>query len=525
MDELVREGRSSPRAVPLNSLILAESLPPETGLIPSQLEFDQVLVSSVTNDSRKVTPGALFFAISGARFDARQAINQAFDNGAVAVVYEGQLDRQPPGLAIKVVDVRRALSYAAHVFHGAPSLQTTNIAVTGTSGKTSVTWILSHALHLLGVKTFHGGTLGYALLNEGDRPASELRELGNTSIDPVQVHELLAQAVQGGAKAAVCEATSQGVVHRRMRDVAWNGAIFTNLSRDHLDLHGTMQAYEAAKSELFTCDLASSPKAAPFAVINTEDQAGARIADTLSRRYPEIRLFTVSNQTATGAHYVITDLRSSARGLSYRLVSGAEEISISTCFIGNHNAYNLALAALALRALGYGANEIGAVLSRVPPVPGRLEPLVGAEIPIYIDYAHKPDALEKVLSFLKPLCAGRLITVFGCGGDRDAGKRPVMGEIAYRLSDLTIVTSDNPRSEPPERIIAEVLSGIKAPSPEKLIVESDRREAIYRAIASAAPSDIVLIAGKGHEPYQEIAGVKHPFHDLEVAAEGYRKRL
>jgi UDP-N-acetylmuramyl-tripeptide synthetase len=438
-----------------------------------------------------------------------------------------------------VSDVRRALSYAAHVFYGRPSLKTTNIAVTGTSGKTSVTWILSHALHALNVKTFHGGTLGYSLLRDGDAPSADLIELGNTSVDPLLVHELLARAVENGAKAAVYEATSQGVVQRRMRDLAWNGAIFTNLSRDHLDLHGSMQAYEAAKAELFTSDLASSPKAGLFAVINTEDEAGSRIASTLRAKHKEIRLFSVSSRSEAGEHYVINKLSATSRGLSYSLTRANQEIEINTSFIGSHNAYNLALAALALKAIGYADKEVSSVLSKVPPVPGRLEPLVGSKIPVYIDYAHKPDALEKVLVFLRPLCAGRLITVFGCGGDRDGGKRPVMGEIAYRLSDLTVVTSDNPRSEEPGAIINQILSGIKhhesSELPEinksgdklsdEIIVEPDRRKAIFLALSLATPNDIVLIAGKGHEPYQEICGVKYPFNDLQVAREGLAIKL
>lgn len=508
----------------LADLIPADLFAHDTKWLLDRARADGINVLGVTCDSRTVKPGEVFFAIQGAKRDARLLINEAFDKGAAAVVYEGELLIPPKGLVIPVVDIRRALSYAAHVFFGRPSLSTTNIGVTGTSGKTSVAWILSHALHYLNKKTFLGGTLGFATLQHRPNPGAALKELGNTTIDPVTVHRFLADAVRDGTQAAVFEATSQGVVHRRLRDVAWDGVIFTNLSRDHMDLHGTMEAYEAAKRELFTCDLSVSEKSKRFAVLNVDDRVGARLAKDLRATDPSLRVVSIALEKGAVSDYYIVDLQATTAGLAYSLRGCGEEIHIRAAFIGTHNAYNVGCAALALRALGYSPPEIEAAIAKVSAVPGRLEALPDARVPVFIDYAHKPDALEKVLRFLKPVCSGRLISVFGCGGDRDAGKRPIMGEISYRLADLTVITSDNPRSEAPESIIDAIVSGITSPEPSKLHVEVDRRAAIEYAVSVAKEGDVILIAGKGHEPYQEIKGIKHPFNDLTVAQEALEKQ-
>lgn len=481
-------------------------------------------VRGISSDSRSVQQGELFFAITGATFDAKGIIPDVLERGAAAVVYDGELpdsiDRSR--ILIGVYDVREALSYAAHRFYQAPSLSTTNIAVTGTSGKTSVSWFLSHALHLLGQKTFLGGTLGYTLLSEGESPTEGMSELGNTSIDPISVQRLLSFAAQEGAENAVFEATSQGVVQKRMRYVAWNGAVFTNLSRDHLDLHETMEAYEEAKAQLFVSDLNTSPKENPFAIINGDDPAGERLAKRLARECPRIKLVVYSTQEETNATALITDLTATQTGVSCILAVDGQHISIKSPSIGTHSAYNLVSAALVLHELGFANKDIESVLALVPPVPGRLEYIGDGPVPVYIDYAHKPDALQKILAFLKPLVPeGRLICVFGCGGDRDTGKRAIMGEIASKLADVSIVTSDNPRTEDPQKIIDDILSGIPPEARAHTVVEVDRTKAIERAIGMAEPGDVVLIAGKGHEPYQEIQGIKHPFHDGAVARQSF----
>jgi UDP-N-acetylmuramoyl-L-alanyl-D-glutamate--2,6-diaminopimelate ligase len=480
--------------------------------------LQEKIVSGLSSDSRGVSEHEVFFAITGAVFDAKQVVSEVLTRNVAAVVYEGDtppnINKEAP--LIKVRDVREALAYAAHKFFEQPSYRSTNVAITGTSGKTSVSWFLSHALHALKQKTFLGGTLGYSILVEGKNPATELIELGNTSIDPISVQRLLKQAVEDGAVASVFEATSQGVVQNRMRYIAWNGAVFTNLSRDHLDLHDTMEEYEEAKARLFVNDLNSSPKEQLFAIINGDDPAGARLANRIRRQCPRIKLVVFSREQAS-ADAMIKDVVATQTGISFSIVVDDQTISIKSSSIGTHSAYNLSCAALVLFQLGYRVEEISQALSEVPPVPGRLEYIPGGKVPVYIDYAHKPDALLKILQFLKPLVHdGRLICVFGCGGDRDAGKRSIMGEIAVGYADVPVVTSDNPRTEDPEEIIEAILEGIPQVSRSTTVVEVDRRKAIEKAIAMATPGDVVLIAGKGHEPYQEIQGVKYPFHDAEV---------
>lgn len=521
--------KTGARALAFAELIAPDMYAASTQYILDRARADGVKITGITSDSRTVEEGDVFFAIGGARHDARLLVNEAFDRGARVVVYEGELPIPPKGLVVPVVDIRRALSYAAHVFYGKPSLTTMNVGITGTSGKTSVAWMLAHALHLLGKRSYLGGTLGYTTLEPGDAPDAlprvELKERGNTTIDPITVHRLMAEALESGVQAAVFEATSQGVVQRRMRDVAWDGVIFTNLSRDHMDLHGTMETYEAAKRELFTTDLVSSPKAGRFVVINIDDAAGARIAATLAERYPEIRVATLAlgSTGSAAATYTVHDLQASVTGLSFRLVGRGESMEIKTPAIGTHNVYNAGSVAVALRELGYSPVQVEQAVAKIPVVPGRLEPVMGARVPVFVDYAHKPDALEKVLRFLRPVCTGRLISVFGCGGERDIGKRPIMGELSYRLADVTVITSDNPRSEEPQLIVDAIVRGIpdsaQAVKSGALVVEVDRRKAIQLALGMARVGDVVLIAGKGHEPYQEIRGVKHPFSDITVAQE------
>ena len=484
-------------------------------------------VRGISSDSRSVRQGDLFFAITGATFDAKKIIPDVVERGVVAVVYDGDL---PDGIddsrsLIAVHDVREALSYAAHRFYQTPSLTTTNIAITGTSGKTSVSWFLSHALHLLGQRTFLGGTLGYTLLSDGESPTEGMSELGNTSIDPISVQRLLRTAVEQGAQNAVFEATSQGVVQKRMRYVAWNGAVFTNLSRDHLDLHETMDAYEEAKAQLFVSDLNASPKENPFAIINGDDPAGARLARRIASECPRIKVVVYSAQRDTTATAIITALSATQTGVSCEITVDGQHISIQSPSIGTHSAYNLVSAALVLHELGFTDKDISSVLAKVPSVPGRLEYIEGGPVPVYIDYAHKPDALQKILAFLKPLVPdGRLICVFGCGGDRDTGKRPIMGDIASSLADFSIITSDNPRTEDPQKIIADIVSGVPLEARAHTVIEIDRTKAIEKAIVMAEPGDVVLIAGKGHEPYQEIQGIKHPFHDGEIARQSFLLR-
>lgn len=494
--------------------------------VPDLLRDAEII--GITADSRSVRPGSLFVAIRGEKSDGRNFLNEVFEKGAVAAIYDGEALPENPRL-FRVDDARASLAHLASIFYSHPSLALPTIGVTGTSGKTSVGWIFAQTAARLGAPSFYGGTLGFRVFRGTAADREPMKELSNTTMDALSNQAILRQSVDEGAKAAIFEATSQGLVQKRTKYIDWKGAIFTNLSRDHLDLHGTMAAYEQAKRILFFEELVQSVQEKKFAVISTDDQAGAGIARDLRRLHPEIRTITFGTgrfptdtsgsveSTQSEDDFQLGDIKAGTSNIQFSLRSRAVRIAISAPLIGEHSAQNLACAVLSLFALGYAPEQIASAISEIPAVPGRLEPVISSQKAVYIDYAHKPDGLEKVQKFLKPLAKGRLITVFGCGGDRDKGKRPVMGKIVEDLADVGIVTSDNPRTEAPDAIIEDILQGMGGREGFEKIVQADRRKAIVTAIEMARPQDIVLIAGKGHEPYQEIHGVKHHFSDLEEA--------
>lgn len=499
----------------LKDLILNEVCTSKSAL----KEYGELNVSGVTIDSREVKEGYVFFAVLGESFDGRVFIEQAFQSGASAVIYSGELLNPPSGPAIEVTDVRRAVSYAAANFFSNPSYSLKNIGITGTSGKTSTSWLISLALQKLNKKVLMGGTLGYKVIEKEEDATSNLQELANTTIEPVAVQRYLNDAKEKEAEFSVFEVTSWGIVQNRMRDVAWDGAIFMNLSRDHLDLHGTMENYLAAKKDLFTRDLVESKKEDKFAVFNLDDEYVKTVAFEMKVDHPEISSITVSKHPESKADYIIKNIEADSRGISFDLQCLDCEMSISSKMVGIHNAYNISFAAITLKQMGFSADSISKAISDTPVPPGRLEPLNTDKCSVFIDYAHKPDALEKVLQFLKPLTKGRLISVVGCGGDRDKGKRPLMGKISNEIADISIFTSDNPRTENPKQIINEIVAGVELNQRDNLTILPDRREAIFHAINMAKEDDVILIAGKGHEPYQEINGVKHDFNDLLIAKE------
>ena len=498
--------------------------PPLLNAALSQTIAD-IEIEEITTDSRNVVQGALFLCVRGAKLDARSFIDDALSKGAAAVVCDHPFPAQYSGPQfILVQDIREAISYAASQWYGSPSSRLRCYGITGTSGKTSVAWMLSHALALLGERTFVGGTLGYMQLDPW-QPVGIPAESNNTTMDPISVHRALKDAADAGVTTAVFEATSQGAVQKRMFDVAWDGLIYTNLSRDHLDLHTSMEEYERAKQLLFTRDISRSKKTAPWVVVNRDDAAATRAGDAFIAHCPHgvLTSFSASQPTTREGHFRIEDESSSPSGLSFTLrgvpprSAGAEvTIRASSHLVGRHQIENVAAVAVALLNHGATTREIETVLPLLPSVPGRVEPVPGISRHVYIDYAHKPDALEKVLEFLKPIAKGKLICVFGCGGDRDKGKRAVMGEISTRLADFTVITSDNHRTETPEEIITQITAGVNQQNSSKYCVVSERAEAIRAALELSTSDDIVLIAGKGHEPYQEIMGVKYPFSDLTV---------
>ena len=456
------------------------------------------LVTGACADSRLVQPGNLFCAIPGARQDGSAYAAAAVRQGACAVAAVRPLELVPAVPQLLVRDAYAAAGRIAECAAGYPARRLRLLGATGTNGKTTCAYILRHLLRAHGQVPGMVGTVCYDL---GDHEV----EADRTTPTPFELQDLFGRMLVGGCGWAVLEMSSHALAQRRAGSARFAGALFTNLTGDHLDYHQTMEAYFEAKVLLFTEYLEPG---AP-AVINVDDPYGRRLAERLSRA-GVVRLVTVGSAAADSAWQ---DVRLGFAGCRFRLRLGAAEVEIDSPLIGQHNVANLACAAALAHACGIPAPLIAAALRECRGAPGRLQVLSSPHgLAAYVDYAHTDDALENVLKALRLLHPRRLLVVFGCGGDRDRTKRPRMGAVAARLADRVFVTSDNPRTEAPEAIIAEILAGIPAGTPVQ--VDADRRQAIAQAVAEAGPGDIVLVAGKGHEPYQEIHGVKHPFDDV-----------
>jgi len=484
-------------------------------LVPdASAEHRSIEVSTVACDSREVLPGTLFFAIRGAKHDGSAFVADAVRKGAAAIVIES--GREIPAISgrtpvIEVPNVRAAYSRAAAAVHSHPSSKLDCIGVTGTNGKTSVAWIISYALSTLGRRSAMLGTLGESIAG------GAFEALENTTPDAATVQRFLARACESRCSAATLEATSQGIVQHRTSAVQWNAGVFTNLSRDHLDLHGTMEDYEAAKARFFTDELARSGKSNRLAVFNVDDEAGLRMYQLVKNNHPDIR--AVSYALSRKADGRAENFNPAIDRSEFEATLFGEKITITSRLIGAFNVLNLLGAAACLTAYGFSAAEVARAFETVAPVPGRLEVLPAGGFHVVVDYAHTPDGLVKAQQSLRPLTRGRLITVFGCGGDRDRGKRPLMGGAVAELSDVGVLTSDNPRTEDPERIIDDIEPGLQTTAKRPGFValrEADRRKAISLALSEAKKGDVVLIAGKGHEDYQEIQGVRYPFSDQEI---------
>jgi UDP-N-acetylmuramoyl-L-alanyl-D-glutamate--2,6-diaminopimelate ligase len=396
-----------------------------------------------------------------------------------------------------VSDGRRACSIAAALLFGDPQAALTTVGVTGTNGKTTTVWMLRH---LLGRQQPAAsiGTLGAIAVDGRVLPGSEAL----TTPGPVQLTATLRTLVDGGARALAMEVSSHALQQGRVAALRFDVALFTNLTRDHIDYHGTMESYRDAKRSLVTL---LRPDGA--AVVNIDDDAW-RGLDTRAPR-------TLTYGRSAKADVRFDDVSLDASGASFTLVTANGAAQARIPLLGDFNVHNAAGAAAACISLQLDPGELIAELATIPQVPGRLERVAEQPCPVLRDYAHTPDALERVLASLRPLCAGRLILVFGAGGDRDRGKRPLMGAVAERGADVVIVTSDNPRTEPPEAIINDIVAGM-AGTPS--VRQSDRREAIAHALSIATAGDIVLLAGKGHETYQVIGTEKHSFDEREVVS-------
>ncbi len=479
--------------VPLSQLLAR--LPASTQVVGDP----ERTVVSLEIDSRRVSPGALFVALAGEQTDGHAYIDRAIAAGAVAVVVEAArgLDLPPHITTLHVPDSRRALSRIAAAFYGDPSHAMTVVGVTGTNGKTTTTRMIAAIFEAAGRACGVIGTVGAQLR---DRTWT----LANTTPLANELHGLLAQMREAGASAVAMEVSSHALALDRVEDVRFAVAALTNVTRDHLDFHGTLDAYAAAKHRLFTM--------AAAAVLNADDSYGARWAHEIGHG-----IQSTTYSLRGDADLVATHLHANASGSSF-------QVDGTACTIALPGAFNVqnALAAIGVAlASGIDLATCARGLASLDRVPGRMEHVGAADIDVVVDYAHTPDALENALLALREIAPHALAVVFGCGGDRDRGKRPEMGRIAATYADRIYVTSDNPRSEPPSDIIAQIETGIGA---HEHVTEVDRRAAIRRAIEDAKPGDVVLIAGKGHETYQIVGDATLPFDDVDVAREALAQR-
>jgi UDP-N-acetylmuramoyl-L-alanyl-D-glutamate--2,6-diaminopimelate ligase len=471
---------------------------------------DDVTVSAVTYDSRRAVAGSVFVALRGLKADGAEFAAQAAARGASMIVTEAP---RPAGSAtpwLIVSDARLALALLADAFFAHPSRRMTVIGVTGTNGKTTTAYLLASILDAAGLKAGLLGTVTYRL-------GAEEREASRTTPEAPDVQQLLDDMIRQGCKSAVMEVSSHALALKRVDGMRFAAGIFTNLTRDHLDFHEDMETYFLAKRRLFEL----LPDDAP-GIINLDDPRGPA-------------LIGVSTQAVTfaigrAADVTPSPLEFTLDGLSFDVRTPHGTVPIESKLVGRPNVYNILAASATAVAIGLPLDAIARGVNALPGVPGRFE-VVSApdhDVTVVVDYAHTDDALRNLLETARPLAPRRLVTVFGCGGDRDATKRPLMGMVAARLSDVVVITSDNPRSEEPQRIIDEIKRGIPAgvqggrvPDVQAIV---DRREAIERAVEQAESGDVVLIAGKGHEKYQQIGDRVLPFDDGDIARQALGRR-
>jgi UDP-N-acetylmuramoyl-L-alanyl-D-glutamate--2,6-diaminopimelate ligase len=454
----------------------------------------RVEVQELAYDARSVTPGALFFCVPGARADGHEFAPEAVSRGAVALVVERRLELPVPQLV--VADARAAMAVAADEFYGRPSRELQVAGATGTNGKTTTAFLLFSILDAAGRRP---GLLG----NVERRIGGERRPAALNTPEAIDLQRTLRELLDLGGRSCAMEASSHGSELRRLDRVRFSALVFTNLSQDHLDLHGTMERYFAAKRRLFV------EGDRPPAAVNVGDRYGQRLAGEL--RGGALLTFGLGEDADVRPER----LELEADGARFR----AAGIELRTHLRGAFNVENVLGAVAAARLLEVSDDAIAAGVEALRGVPGRFEPVdEGQPFTVLVDYAHKPGALDRVLREARELARGRVLCVFGAGGDRDRGKRPAMGHIASELADVAIVTSDNPRSEEPQAIVDEILAGVAG----DVEVELDRRHAIERALELAAPGDVVVIAGKGHEQGQEVAGRMLPFDDRTVVREALR---
>ena len=455
-------------------------------------------VTALCADSRKVKPGAMFFCIPGLRMDAHDFAPQAVASGAVCLCVERELDL--PCAQIVVKDVRAALSYMADGFFGNPSKSLHLIGITGTKGKTTASFLIKSIIEQAGFKVGLIGTV-CSMIGDEQIPANL------TTPDPIDFQSLLRQMADAGVTHVVMEVSAHAMALMKLEGMVFDVCGFSNLTQDHLDFFHTMDNYMDAKMRLF------APEKCKAAVYNVDD-------DTVAKRLSDLGIPNTAIGIRAAADMYANDIEVNERGCDFKITMNKKfAIDIELHLSGIFNVYNSLIAAAMCSAIGICPNEIKRGLEAVKNVPGRIEVLeTDTNYRVILDYAHAPAALESIIIAVRETAKARVIALFGCGGDRDQEKRPIMGEIGGRMADYCILTSDNPRSEDPDVILAEVERGIKMTKGEYIVIEN-RRAAIKHALTIAQPNDVIILAGKGHETYQEIKGVKHPFDEKVVVAE------
>lgn len=486
---------------------LLAALPRATTSGPLDVE-----ISGLTADSRSVTPGSLFVAIRGTSTDGHPFIPQALEAGAAAIVAETAppADWNAGATWLHVPDSRAALAALASGFHGDPWREMKLAGVTGTNGKTTTTFLIHH---IMKTAWHRAGLIGTVQVDDG----VSVSQATHTTPDPVALAALLSSMRDNGCRGLAMEVSSHGIHQKRVAAVGFDAYVFTNLTQDHLDYHGTMDAYFAAKASWFHEHAVDSSGKKASAVINTDDAYGEELAAALEGHMPVIRFgFNVH------CDFRANNFRQSPRGMEFELTAKGRSFLVRAPLIGRFNVYNLVGAIAAASACGISPRESVAALAKCPQVPGRMENIGNAGgATVFVDYAHTPDALHNACRTLRELNPRRLITVFGCGGDRDRSKRPLMGAAAATHSDACVVTSDNPRSEDPAAILREIEAGMGGKGHISIL---DRAEAIAYAIQNALSGDIVLIAGKGHENTQQFADHAIDFEDRKHASKALRDR-
>jgi UDP-N-acetylmuramoyl-L-alanyl-D-glutamate--2,6-diaminopimelate ligase len=466
---------------------------------PLPLALGQTVITGLEYDSRRVTPGVLFFAFPGSRVDGRAFAQDAMSRGAAAVVSELESPADFGGPWIRVEHGRRALATAARTFYGAPDEILKVTGITGTNGKTTTSYLLDQILRSSGLMTALIGTIEYHI---GGRKLPAV----NTTPDSLDLYRIFRELVDDGGTHAVMETSSHALELGRVHGLHYHTAVFTNLTQDHLDFHGTMESYFRSKNKLFVSE-GPLPKAA---VINHDDDWGRRIQPAASTE-------TYWYGLRAGSAFRAENIRSSFEGLRFDIRTSDNVYPVISPLVGHINVYNILAAFCSGLSLGLNADAVLRGVAECPAVPGRFERISeGQPFLVAVDYAHTSDALRNVIQVARGLKPKRVITLFGCGGDRDRAKRPLMGIAAAEASDFVVVTSDNPRSEDPLSIINDAMVGVrKFDTPH--VLEPDREKAIRLALSEALPGDIVILAGKGHEPYQVLKDRTIAFDDREVA--------